>query len=111
MIGWRNPKSLKDHLGKAKLTEQNVLSSKCVPCNKSKRCQVCQFLTECTTFSDCGKNESFEIRNGNFNCDSSNVVYLIECKTCFMQYITSTTTKFPTRLYNYKSSFIKYVSG
>ena len=111
MIGWRKPKSLKDHLVKAKLTEQKVLSSKCAPCNKSKRCQVCQFLTECTTFSDRGKNVSFEIRNGNFNCDSSNVVYLIECKTCSMQYIGSTTTKFRTRLNNYKSSFRKYVSG
>ena len=33
--------------------------------------------------------------NYSFNCDSSNVVYLLECTVCGVQYVGSTCTPFP----------------
>ena len=38
-----------------------------------------------------------------FNSDSSNVVYLIMCKKCSLQYVGSTITKFRLRFNNPKS--------
>ena len=41
--------------------------------------------------------------NYNLDCNSSNVVYLISCKKCNVQYVESTTTRFRTRFNNQKS--------
>ena len=41
--------------------------------------------------------------NYNFNCNSLNVVYLITCRICGLQYVGSTTTKFRARFNNHKS--------
>ena len=58
-----------------------------------------------------GKNEEREyIIKSEMNC-SSNVIYLNTCKTCGLQYLGSTTTKFRMRFNNYKSFFKKYTSG
>ena len=37
------------------------------------------------------------------NCNSSNVIYLITCMICELQYVGSTTTKLITRFNNHKS--------
>ena len=41
--------------------------------------------------------------NYSFNCDLSNVVYLIECNVCGVQYVGSTCTHFRLRFNNYKA--------
>ena len=47
----------------------------------------------------------------NLNCNSENVVYLVQCKTCKIQYVGSASTKFRLRFNNYKSCFRKCSSG
>ena len=46
-----------------------------------------------------------------FNCDSSNVVYLLECTVCGVQYVGSTCTSFRLRFNNYKACSRKFNSG
>ena len=46
-----------------------------------------------------------------FNCDSSNVVYLMECKVCGVQYVGSTCTPFRLRFNNYKVCNHKFIGG
>ena len=87
MIGWRKPKSLKDHLVSAKV--------KCEP--------SCPFIEETKTFQNKDKSETFDIRKGILNCGSNLVVYWIECKSCSKQYVGSTITPFRSRFNNYKS--------
>ena len=41
--------------------------------------------------------------NHRLDCNSRNVVYLINCKVCGLQYVGSTTTKFRLRFNNHKS--------
>ena len=41
--------------------------------------------------------------NHRLHCNSRNVVYLISCKVCGLQYVGSTTTKFRLRFNNHKS--------
>ena len=49
--------------------------------------------------------------NYSFNCDSSNVVYLLECTVCGVQYVGSTCTPFRLRFNNYKACSRKFNSG
>ena len=46
--------------------------------------------------------------NYNLNCKSNNVVYLITCKKCSLQYVGSTITKFRLRFDNHKSRIRKH---
>ena len=94
MTGWRKPRSLKDHLVSAKV--------KSAPCCRS-RCQICPFIEETKTFQNKDKSETFDIRKGILNCSSNLVVYLIECKSCYKQYVGSTITPFRSRFNNYKT--------
>ena len=100
-IGWRKPKSLKDHLVSAKVKCEPSSDNKSAPCCRS-RCQICPFM-ETKTFQNKDKSETFDIRKGILNCSSNLVVYLIECKSCSKQYVGSTITPFRSRFNNYKS--------
>ena len=84
-------------------------------CNKCKKlgrrgppCQICNMIEESTTFTDKDESRIFDIRKGPLDCNTENVVYLIQCRVCKKQYCGSTVTKCRTRLNNYKSKFRKY---
>ena len=67
---------------------------------------------ECSeTFSNTEGKSHYKIKGGNLNCNSNNVVYLLECKTCAVQYVGSTSTKFRLRFNNYKSAQKNFLSG
>ena len=57
------------------------------------RCQVCKVMSNSDTFKSSTTCKEYKI-NYSFNCDSSNVVYLIECNVCGVQYVGSTCTAF-----------------
>ena len=54
-------------------------------------------------FSDKDLANTYQIKSGPLNCKSGMVVYLIQCKTCKLQYVGSAITPFCKRFYNYKS--------
>ena len=49
MIGWRKPKSLKDHLVSAKVKCEPSSDNKSAPCCRS-RCQICPLLRKLKLF-------------------------------------------------------------
>ena len=67
----------------------------------SNRCQICTFLCVGRTFRSKTNGKEFRI-NYNLNCNSKNVVYLITCKVCGIQYVGSTTTTFRSRFNNHR---------
>jgi len=103
IVGFRRGKSLKDMLVRAKLPDSKTYevgeSKKC----GSKRCGVCEYINETQTFSDKENTKSYNIRSKSCDCNSIGVVYLVTCKTCNIQYVGSTVTKFRFRFNNYKS--------
>ena len=102
IVGFRNGKSLKDHLVRASLPILNqTLGSE--PCGK-RNCQVCQFIVNTDTFSPITTDETFKINKGPLNCNSKKVVYLSECKKCKNPNVGKVQTKFCMRLNNYKST-------
>ena len=62
---------------------------------------VCNYLAVGDSFSSHVTGTSYTI-NHRLDCNSRNVVYLINCKVCGLQYVGSTTTKFRLRLNNHK---------
>ena len=106
LVGFRNAKSLKDYLVRAKLSKENV-SLGCFHCNKIN-CEVCNLLEESTTFTDKDHTKEYNIRQGPLNCNSKHIVYLIQCKVCGKQNCGSTITKCRQRINNYKSKFRNY---
>ena len=104
---WRS-KSLGDYLVRAKVDNRrpNNLLLGTVKCS-SGRCEVCKYMDENSHFKSSQDERRYSI-NYNLNCNSSNVVYLITCKKCSLQYVGSTITKFRLRFNNHKSRIRKH---
>ena len=103
MVAFRKPKSLADYLVRAKVSKgcrENIQrgTSRC----GSRRCVVCDYIDESDHFlsSHTGRRYS---SNYSLNCNSSNVVYLLTCRNCTLQYVGSTVTKFRLRSNNHKA--------
>ena len=78
-------------------------------CSKA-RCQICEYVREGISFKDSSENQQYYV-NYDFDCDSNEVVYLIECKKCLKLYVGSTITSFRMRFNNHKSSLVGYGKG
>ena len=107
IVGFRRGKSLKDMLVRAKVPPLVNEGGKSGGCS-GKRCNVCPFVSNTAGFEDMN-GKKYDIRQPNLNCNSTNVVYLLSCKTCGIQYIGSCTTKFRLRFNNYKSCFSRHL--
>ena len=109
MVAFRKPRSLSDYLVRARFMSgsNQELKGTC-QCN-SNRCQICNFLSLGRSFRSHITSKEFST-NYNLDCNSNNVVYLISCKKCNIQYVGSTTTKFRTRFNNHKSRITSLVS-
>ena len=113
MVTYRRAKSLCDILVRAKVPKDNVFLG-CRGCNGRSDCQVCDLIACDTHFTSRATGRTFEIRGGPFHCNSSNVVYLLECKTCSIQYVGSAGTdngdnKFRHRCNDYKSKHKQFL--
>ncbi|CAN7976819.1 unnamed protein product, partial [Ixodes persulcatus] len=98
-VVYRRGKSLKDMLVRSKTTHEEFLGSR--PC-RVPRCKVCSHMTESVEVKSTNSDFTFRI-NGNYNCNSANVVYLLHCRVCNMQYIGQTDLPFRQRFNNHKS--------
>ena len=106
VVGFRRGKSLKDMLVRAKVPELGEKVGKSEAC-KGKRCGVCPFINQGSEFF--GKDgKRYTIRDNRINCNSINVVYLLSCKACGIQYVGSCTTKFRLRFNNYRSCYNRH---
>ena len=103
MVAFRRPKSLGDYLVHAKLKSSDSKDKPkgTVKCG-DRRCHVCKHLKIGESFTSklTGKRHSI---NFELNCNSTNVVYLLSCKVCGVQYVGSTSTRFRLRFNNHKS--------
>ena len=79
---------------------------------QEKRCEVCTFLEEKSTFTNKEGSDTYKIREGlHLDCNSENVVYLITCKKCKKKYAGSCITRFRTRFNKYRSCHRKFCRG
>ena len=103
-IGFRNSRSLKDYLVRAKLSKLDE-SWRREPCGK-KTYLVCDSISTTPTFTTEACQETSKIREGPLNCDSEKVLYLsLLCSSLFP------VTKFRYRFNNYKSKHRAFRKG
>ena len=109
-MAFRGCKNLKDILVRSKLynVDNGVCDNKgCNPCRKS-RCQVCKVMCSATTFTSRVTSKEYRI-NFSFNCDLSNVAYMLECSICGVQCAGSTS--FRVRFNTYKPCNRRFNGG
>ena len=83
-----------------------VVSYKC----KSKRCQVCNNITEADSITCSNDQTNFKI-NHRFDCNERCLIYLITCNGCLKQYVGQTVDEFRYRWNNYKDNARKFERG
>lgn len=107
-------KSLSDTLTHSLLKPQNQDKKKRYPqprkrkwkgCGQctSKRCSACSFISPSSTFRSSVNRKIFKVR-GSMNCRSSNLIYLITCKLCNMQYVGETSRTLADRINDHLSA-------
>ena len=109
IIGFKNAKSLKDHLVRATLPELDR-EDRSKPCEEGNRsCEVCDSLKDTVKFKKAESEETFDILKGPVDCNANNVICLFECKKCQFKfpYVGSVVTRFRLRFNNYKSTYRK----
>ena len=101
-VGFRNGKSLKDYLIRAKLSKLEE-SGRCEQCGE-RTCLFCDSISTTTTLTAETRQETFKIQKTPLNCDPEKVLYLLKCKVCGeVPYVGKAKTKFHYRFNNYKS--------
>ena len=106
-IGYKNGKSLKDHLVRSVLPKIDVAGNS-GPCSgKRPPCELCKLMKKSSAFKKWNSDEAYHIHQA-LNCDSKNTWYLIECNQCWKQCTGSSKTEFRYRANNYKSFHHKF---
>ena len=113
LTSYRKAKTVKDLLVSSRLRpiedSRDGVEGKCSPCEN--KCTVCKtFLVETNKFTSHHTSQTFYI-NQKVNCNSENVIYLINIKKCKLSYIGYTTTAMKSRWSTTKSHIRKGVEN
>ena len=112
LVAYRRLKSLRDILVSTKLKSKttranNNTTGSCGPCSKPK-CSWCSRINETSTFTGTQDSKVFDTFH-TVNCQSTWVIYIIECKICQLQYVGKSETGFNLRLNNPRNHIKKGV--
>ena len=84
----------------------------CVVCCGSNRCKTCDHIFVGSTFTSNVTGKSYNVRctGKNMNCGTKNVIYLISCRKCAVQYVGETSQTLRCRFNNHRSG-LKQLCG
>ena len=101
---FRKPKRLKDILVIADISTRSAYNGQCQKCD-SRRCMICKNIQCTQKFSSTHTGEEFIIFiiYCNANCKKENIIYLLECAICGLQYIEETKQQLSKRLNGHRS--------
>ena len=110
LIAFRRPRNLGDILVRARLpctnSDLNVTDQESPQgCSKSNRsrCKTCLYLKPAQKVKSHSTDFIYTIRTKS-QCDTPNVIYVISCKKCGIQYVGETHTKLCINFANHVSS-------
>ena len=106
VVAFKRPKNVKDLLVNTqfhKSCEQHISRK----CNRS-RCTHCCNIVESDSFSSSQYNTQFKL-GFDTKCNSSDVIYLITCKKCKMQYVGQTSQQVGKRMNSHRYDINNYV--
>ena len=99
IAAYKRPSNLQDMLVHSQLN-RTVNAGSVSKCNRP-RCSHCSSIVESNSFLSTTASASFSVRE-NFTCASSDVIYLITCKKCNIQYVGQTQQKCSQRMNKHK---------
>ena len=99
IVAYKRPTNLQDMLVHSELNRK-LNSGSVSKCNRP-RCSDCSSIVESNSFSSTTASAAFNVRE-NFSCASSDVIYLITCKKCHLQYVGQTQQKCSQRMNKHK---------
>ena len=98
LVAYKRPMSLRDRLIKAKLpppqNRPKRVKAGMHKCNKP--CSICPFVSTKKTIKAKHSDHQVELSK-HFDCNTKNIVYIIECKKCGDQYIGQTKNSLKDR--------------
>ena len=100
IVAYKRPCNLQDVLIHSNFNNSVTKECKVSKCRRT-RCSHCKHITESTEFSSSVLSKSFQVKH-NLTCSSSDVVYLITCKRCKLQYVGQTSQKCSVRMNSHK---------
>ena len=95
MVTFRRNRNLKDFLVKSTLTSQKKTASFCTPCRKP-RCTTCPHIFTTKTVVNRSTQRSYRVATSS-DCQTHDVVYLIQCCQCNIQYVGQTSNSLHVR--------------
>ena len=90
ILAFKRPRNLRDFLVLSSFND--TVSHLSQSCNR-RRCSHCKNIVKSDVFTSSCTQNSFNLRYST-DCTSQNVIYLIECKRCNMQYVGQLINKF-----------------
>ena len=106
ICSFKKPKSIKDHLVRAR-TDYNEETDGQMPSNQTKaitknickkqKCKYCDMISTSGVITSKQTKEKHTTKH-NVTCNSSNVIYCIECTNCKIQYVGQTKRKIKERI-------------
>ena len=109
MLTFRRPINLKELIGSNYIIDNKVIRKRyqrrltvqfCQPCNTANSL-CCKHVPTTNSFKSNVTNVSYNIYHKT-NCKSRNIIYLLECTTCALQYVGKSEWPFNLRLNNYR---------
>ena len=82
-------------------TKQPKQSGHCSPCLSRMDNLCCKQVKQTITFQSYGTKETFQIFH-NLTCKSENLIHLLQCRICQLQYVGKSKTPFNIRLNNHR---------
>ena len=93
-FGQRRSKNLSDHLVRAstKTLDNHTHHIDLYPCKRPNSCRYCPLLDTSGSLVSTTTGKTFKSRQ-KINCQSANVIYVITCRNCGIQYVGQTKNR------------------
>lgn len=105
MIAFRQPDSLRSLLVRAEISKPNLTPGESRSCG-DKRCKCCNQMHHSSSFTSTVTGKRYKIFC-NVHCKSANVIYLLHCPICGLQYVGESKQPFHKRLNGHRSDLTK----
>ena len=102
LVAYRRPPNLRDLLVRAEVKPPTPPTpGDNAPCG-SRQCKACQLIKRTNTFTSNTTGRRYIIRN-KFICKTKNIIYMISCDRCNMQYVGETENALHIRMNGHRS--------
>ena len=105
VMAFRKPSSLKNLLVRAEMSRPTTAVGECCPCGNA-RCKTCKQIQSTSTFTSKTTQKQYKIFC-DVNCKTSNVIYILECPICGLQYVGESLQPFHKRVNGHRSDIKK----